>query len=223
MTRGGRPIVHGEDIGGATRRPAQRRVAMKKNVWKYGLLSGLAMAILVAVVVPFEHHTNARWSMAFTYTLMVLSFLIVFVGVKHYRDTECGGSLTFGRALAAGVLMMLISCVCYVAMWEVLNATLEKNFAHEYSAAMVKHAQNSGLQGAALERKIAEAHKFEVMYSNPFYRASMTLLEPLPVGIVMALVTAGILRRKPEDALPRGATSQALENQPRNEQQKTAP
>ena len=185
---------------------------MKKNVWKYGLLSGLALAIPMAVTVPLEHHIGARWSMAVGYTIMVLSFLIVFVGVKHYRDTERGGFITFGRAFAAGALMMLISCICYVAMWEVLSATVEKNFAHDYTASMVKRAQNSGLQGAALEAKIAEAHKFEVMYSNPLYRMSMTLLEPLPVGIVMALVTAGILRRKPEAVLPSAASPQVLEN-----------
>jgi uncharacterized protein DUF4199 len=183
---------------------------MKKDVWKYGLLSGLALAILVAVTVPFEHHTNARWTMAFSYTIMVLSFLIVFVGVKHYRDTECGGSITFGRALAVGMLMMLISCACYVAMWEVLMATVEKNFAHEYTASLVKRAQNSGLQGAALEAKIAEVRKFEAMYSNPLYSAAMTLLEPLPVGMVMALVTAGVLRRKPEDGMPSAASAEAL-------------
>jgi len=78
---------------------------MKKDVGKYGLLSGLALAILVAVTMPFEHHTNACWAMAFGYTIMVLSFLIVFVGVKHYRDTECGGSITFRRPLAVGVLI----------------------------------------------------------------------------------------------------------------------
>ena len=183
---------------------------MKNDVWKFGLLSGLALAVMMAVTVPNEHHIGARWGMAVGYTIMVLSFLIVFVGVKHYRDTECGGSITFGRALAAGGLMMLVSCICYVAMWEVLNATVEKNFAHEYAAGMVKRAQSSGLQGTALEAKIAEARKFEAMYSNPLYRASMTLLEPLPVGIVMALVSAGMLRRKPEDAMPRTANPQAL-------------
>lgn len=183
---------------------------MKKDVWKYGLLSGLALAVTMGITVPFEHRMNARWSMAVGYTLMVLSFLIVFVGVKQYRDTERGGFITFGRALAAGVLMMLISCVCYVAMWEVLTATVEKNFAHDYTASMVKRAQDSGLQGAALEAKIAEAHKFEVSYSNPLYRMSMTLLEPLPVGIVMALVTAGILRRKPGHGVPDTVTSKAL-------------
>jgi hypothetical protein len=212
MTRGDRQIVHGVDIRGAPKSPAHRRVAMKKDVWKYGLLSGLALAILLAVTVPFEHHTSARWGMAVGYTIMVLSFLIVFVGVKHYRDTGCGGSITFGRALAAGVLMMLIFCACYVAMWEALMATVEKNFAHEYTASLMKRAQNSGLQGAALEAKIAEIRKFEAMYSNPLYSAAITLLEPLPVGIVMALVAAGILRRKPEDGMPSVASPEALEN-----------
>jgi hypothetical protein len=67
---------------------------------------------------------------------------------------------------------------------------------------MVQRAQKSGLQGPALEAKVAEAHNFEVMYANPLYRMPMTLLEPLPVGLVMALVTAGVLRRKPESGLP---------------------
>ena len=182
---------------------------MKKDVLKYGLLSGLVLAIAMGITVPLEHHIKASYGMAVGYTIMVLSFLIVFVGVKHYRDTVCGGSITFGHAFATGALMMLISCSCYVVMWEALNATVEKNFAHDYAASMVKHAQDSGLQGAALEAKITAAHKFEVMYSNPLYRMAMTLLEPLPVGLVMALVTAGILRRKPEVGVPDAASPEA--------------
>jgi hypothetical protein len=185
---------------------------MKKDVLKYGLLSGLVLATLGAATVPFEHrlHISTSLAMAVGYTVMVLSFLIVFVGVKHYRDTELAGYITFGRAFATGALMMLITCACYVAVWEVLYATVEKNFAHDYAAGMVKHAQDSGLQGAALEAKIAAAHNFEVMYSNPLYRMSMTLLEPLPVGIVMALVSAGILRRKPEDGTRSATSPEAL-------------
>lgn len=185
---------------------------MKKEVWKYGLLSGLALAAPMAFAGPLEHRIGARWSMVFGYTIMVLSFLIIFVGVKHYRDTECRGFISFGRAFGVGVLMMLISCACYVAMWEGLVATVEKHFAHDYAAGMVKHAQSSGLKGPALDAKIAEAHSFEVMYSNPLYRMAMTLLEPLPVDIVMALVTAGILRRKPQSALPSTATREPLTN-----------
>ena len=182
---------------------------MKTAVWKYGLLSGLLLAVLLALTVPFEHHTSARFGMAVGYTVMVLSFLIVFVGVKRYRDVECGGTISFGRAFWVGVLMMLISCVCYVAMWEVLVATVEKNFAHDYTASMIRRAQNSGLQGAALEARIAEIRKFEVTYSNPVYRMGMTLLEPLPVGIVMALVTAGVLRRRRDGGATGVASAEA--------------
>ena len=119
-----------------------------------GLLSGLALAIPMGIAVPFEHHIGARWGMVVGYTIMVLSFLVIFVGVKHYRDNECGGVIyVWTGAGSAGTLMMLISCVCYVAMWEALVATVEKNFAHDYTVAMVKRAQDSGLQGAALERE----------------------------------------------------------------------
>ncbi len=183
---------------------------MKRDVLKYGLLSGLAIALCLALTVPFQKHTSASWSMVVTYTTMVLSFLIVFVGVKHYRDTDRNGSITFGRALAVGTLMMLLSCACYVAMWEVLLLTVEKNFAHDYTASLVHQAQQSGLQGAALDRRIADARKFETTYNNPLYSAAITLLEPLPVGLIMALVTAGILRRKPRDGPETTATSQAL-------------
>ena len=193
-------------------RPAHERVIMRNQVLKYGLLSGLALAITMAATVPFMHRIPAGSAMAISYTLMVLSFLIVFVGIKHYRDTECGGSITFGRAFAAGALMMLLACACYVAMWEVLSATVEKHFAQDYAAIMVKHARSSGLQGAALDAKIAEAHHFEIQYANPLYRMSMTLLEPLPVGLVMALVSAGMLRRKSVDGLRGAASSEALAN-----------
>ncbi len=185
---------------------------MKKNVWKYGLLSGFALAVSMGVTVPLEHRIHASYAMAVGYTIMVLSFLIVFTGVKHYRDTERDGSISFGRAFAAGALMMLISCACYVLMWEALTATIEKNFARDYAAGMVERAQSSGLQGVALDAKVTEAHHFETMYANPLYRMSMTLLEPLPVGIVMALVTAGILRRKPEDAIPSATSREPLTN-----------
>ena len=187
---------------------------MKRDVWKYGLLSGLALALMEAATVPFEHrhHTSSIAAMAAGYTTMVLSLLIVFVGVKHYRDTECDGSISFRRAFAVGALMMLLTCACYALSWEVLVATTEKNFAHAYAAGMVQQAENSGLRGAALEAKVAQARRFEVMYANPIYRMSTTLLEPLPVGIVMALVTAGILRRKPEDGVRGAASSEVLAN-----------
>lgn len=209
MTPTHRGVSQAENVA-VPEQPCPGESSMSKAVSKYGLLSGVVLAALLALTVPFEHQTSARWGMVVGYTIMVLSFLIVFVGVKHFRDVDCGGRIGFGQAFGAGMLMMLISCLCYVAMWEILVATVEKDFAHQYALSMEKHAQNSGLQGAALDAKMAEIRRFEAAYSNPIYRMGMTLIEPLPVGIVMALVTAGVLRRRPDEKAPDGASVETV-------------
>jgi hypothetical protein len=38
--------------------------------------------------------------------------------------------------------------------------------------------------------------KLAVMYRNPAINAAMTLAEPLPVGLIIALVSAGVLSRR---------------------------
>ena len=43
---------------------------------------------------------------------------------------------------------------------------------------------------------MAEMKKFAEMYRNPLINSAITFLEPLPVGLVIALVSAGILRRR---------------------------
>lgn len=178
---------------------------MKNHILKYGLLSGLALGVALLCLVPFMNCSTGSagiWSMLLTYTIMILCFLIVFVGVKHYRDHDLGGFIGFGRALGVGLLMGLVTCLCYTAVWEVLLLTVEKNFAHNYAAAMIQGAEKAGKTGAALDKVVADAHAFEASYANPLYSAATTMLEPLPVLIVMPLVTAGILRRKPGPNTP---------------------
>jgi hypothetical protein len=46
--------------------------------------------------------------------------------------------------------------------------------------------------------------KFAELYSNPAVNIAITFLEPLPVALVMALVSAGVLSRRREDELEIG-------------------
>ena len=39
------------------------------------------------------------------YTSMVLAFLLIFFGVRSYRDNVAGGTVRFGRAFAVGALI----------------------------------------------------------------------------------------------------------------------
>ena len=59
---------------------------------------------------------------------MVLAFLLIYFGVRSYRDNVAGGRVGFGRALAVGVLITTLASVCYVATWEVLYFNFEHDF-----------------------------------------------------------------------------------------------
>ena len=104
--------------------------------------------------------------------------------------------MSFSRAFAIGGLIVVVASVCYVATWEVIYFKLWPDFAKKYAAYTIEKAKQSGESQAAIDKTVAEMQKFTEVYQNPLYNAAITFLEPLPVGLVIALVSAGVLRRK---------------------------
>jgi hypothetical protein len=137
------------------------------------------------------------------YTTMVLAFLLVFVGVRSYRDNVAGGTVTFGKAVAVGALIVAVSSVCYTATWQVIYyGGLAPEFQKVFHAQMIERAKEKGGTPEAIEARIAEANRFVEQYRNPAVNVAFTFIEPLPVGLVVVLVTAGIVCRKRRDDEP---------------------
>lgn len=174
---------------------------MRQIVLKYGFLAGgiLSGLMVLTIVVPtlfgIEHGAGVA-GMVIGYTTMLLSFLFIHFGIRSYRDTVLGGSVRFWPAARVGLLIALIGAICYSATWQVVYPIFLPDFAEKYGAAAVKQAEERGASPAELEKTKAEMAKFAVMYKNPVYNFGMTLLEPAPVGILIALVSAGLLSRK---------------------------
>jgi hypothetical protein len=169
---------------------------MKKTVWTFGLISGAILSAMMLLTIPFMDRIGFDRGMVIGYTTMVLAFLLVFFGVRSYRNDVAGGSVGFGRALAVGSLIALIASVCYVVTWEIYFFNFAPDFMEKMQAHMLEKAVASGESPAAIQARIAEMERFGEMYRNPAINAAITLLEPLPVGLVFALVSAGILSRK---------------------------
>jgi hypothetical protein len=148
---------------------------------------------------PFLDNIGFAKGAVVGYTGIVLAFLLVYFGVRSYRDTVNGGSITYWRGAAVGVLIAVISSICYTATWEVISYKFEPNFAQKYADNAVKAARADGKSDADVAKVRADMQQFVENYKNPFYNGAMTFIEPFPVGLVIALVSAGILRRK-EDA-----------------------
>ena len=172
---------------------------MRKTILTYGLFSGGALSAMMAATVPFMDRLGSLGAVV-GYTTMVLAFLLVYFGVRSYRDSMAGGVISFGRAFRVGLGIAGIACCCYVATWEVIYYGLVPDFGEKYAAQVMNRARASGASEAELARQQAELDRFVVMYRNPLANIAFTFLEPLPVGVLMTLLSAGMLRRRPPES-----------------------
>jgi uncharacterized protein YacL len=169
---------------------------MRKTVLTFGLIAGLIISVLMDSSLFLAKYIGSGHSMLLGYTIMVASFLLVYFGVRSYRDNTLEGQISFGRAFTCGLLITLITCVCYVATWEVLYFNFMPHFMDSYFAAQIHKVQASSLDPATIATKVAEIQHSQQLYQNPFVNMAYTFIEPLPVGLLITLISAAVLRRK---------------------------
>jgi uncharacterized protein DUF4199 len=182
---------------------------MKKIVLRFGLASGVILVAMTAVMLPlcmrgvidFDH------SEIIGYSAMVLSFLLVFFGVKSYRDNVAAGAIGFGKAFGVGLLITLIACAMYVIAWEIAYYNFFPDFLDQYNAHVMEKMRAAGESEAAIRETAAQMAGMAKLYANPLFNAGITFMEVFPVGLIMTLVSAAILRRKPRQDAPAAAVA----------------
>ena len=172
---------------------------MKRIVLKYGLASGALVATLMSASVGMymSGRLESGGSELLGYSTMVLAFLLVFFGIRAYREETGGGAIGFGRAFKVGILITLVTCAVYVLVWQIVYYGFFPNFMDDYQARALAQMRAAGEAEAAIAATQQEMAQFAELYANPLVNIGITFLEIFPVGLVMTLVSAGILRRKP--------------------------
>ncbi len=168
---------------------------MTRVVLIFGLLAGAVLSVMMLVQAAFIDEIGFDRGEIIGYTTMVLAFLMVFFGIRSYRDSIYGGTITFWQAVRIGLLITLVASVCYVTTWEVIYYWFAPDFVEKYGAYMVEQARQAGATEQELAAKTAEMARFREMYKNPLINAGITLIEVFPVGLVVTLISAAILRR----------------------------
>jgi hypothetical protein len=171
---------------------------MRRTIVVFGLISGAVISLLMAVTMLFADRIGFDRGYFVGYTTIVLSMLLVYFGIRSYRDNVCQGQITFGKAFLVGISIAVISCVCYVATWEILYYNFMPDFMDKYGAYMVAKMQAQHASAAAIQEKLVELRKYKAVYDNPLTNAAMTFIEPFPVGLLMTLISAALLGKKPQ-------------------------
>jgi hypothetical protein len=157
-----------------------------------GIAGAIAISALCgSMAFDIPSHHDSLW---FGYLVMLVALSLIFVGVKRYRDVECGGVIRFGRAFALGVGIAAVAAVIYALGWEIYQATSGVDFMADYSRSVIDGMRESGASQAAILAKTAELGSLAESYRNPLFRLPMTFIEIFPVGLLVALVSAALLR-----------------------------
>ena len=168
---------------------------MKKTVLTFGFLSGAVAAALMFATIPFVEQIGFDRMLVLGYTTIVISFLFVYFGMRSYRDNVLGGTMTFGKGFNAGILITLISCVCYVVAWLVIYYTVMPDFGERYGAYLLADLQAKGASQAEVDALVKSSADMSAMLANPLINAALTFTEPFPVGLLITLISAAILKK----------------------------
>ena len=149
---------------------------------KYALVYGLipGTIIILTMIIGFELADQDSFvrTLWYGYLLMLVVLTFIFVGMKRYRDIECGGVVRFGRAFLVGLGMAAFAGLAYVAIFEIYLAVTDNRLLDDMIA------------GAAQ----AEQADLRSMLLDPWRRVPLVFLEIFPVGLLVALVSALLLR-----------------------------
>lgn len=175
---------------------------MQKHTLIYG---GIAGAILIvfffisqSLVMKADGSFDMKTGELVGYLSMIVSLSMIFFGIRSYRDNHLGGAITFGKAFQVGLFITLIASVIYVVGWMIYYSTSEtmRNFPELYLQHMLEELKESGKSAAEIAKQEAELRKNMDMYKKPVIMIVITFLEIFPVGVIIDLISASLLRKK---------------------------
>ena len=168
---------------------------MKQVIVRYGVIAGLIVGIpMIVYMTSIPEHAPTAPSMVLTYVVMLIALSMVFVGIKQYRDRALGGVIKFMPAFIVGLGISAVAGVFYAVAWEISMVFMKFDFAQFYANSMVEQARTRGADAQGVAAAATQAAEFTRLYANPLFRVPMTFLEIFPVGILVSLISAAVLR-----------------------------
>lgn len=170
---------------------------MNKIVWVYGITAALIITLVSSLLLwsagDDASHSQSAW---LGYVVMVVAFSVVFIAIKQHREQNLGGVISFATAFKLGVFVTLVTSICYVLVWDVYYHTAGADYMSNYLTSYLEHLKQEGASESEIQSSRQEITAFTVQYAKFYFRWFITLLEIMPVGLVVALVASWLLKTK---------------------------
>lgn len=167
---------------------------MSRTIIALGLIAGLIIVVPMFTLLVISDPGSLGHSEIVGFSFMFLGFSLIFVGVKRFRDRVLGGVIRFLPALLLGLGISAVATLVYIVSWEITLALTNYAFLETYPAQAIEAARAKGKSAAEVAKLAADMQSMMTWYRNPLLRMPMTAVEIFPVGLLVSLVAAGLLR-----------------------------
>lgn len=165
---------------------------MKSIILKNGIFGGIIVSlVMISMTLYMKTYPDCEPSAIIGFGSMLLAFIFVILGIKQQRETNNDGSITFGKAFLTGLSISLVISTIYVLVWLIIYYNFFPDFMEQYSNMVLKNTSPEELAA-----KTAEMNQMKEWYKNPIMVILLTLMEVFPIGIVVSLIGALVLKKK---------------------------
>jgi hypothetical protein len=164
---------------------------MKYNIIKNGILGGIIVSIvMICMTYYMKVNPDNEPNTIIGFASILLAFIFVILGIKKERESN-KDSITFVKALLTGWYISLVISTIYVLVWLIIYYNFFPDFMEQYSAMVLKNTK-----AEELAAKTTEMNQMAAWYKNPVMIILLTYMEILPIGIVVSLIGALVLKKK---------------------------
>jgi hypothetical protein len=170
---------------------------MLTRIISYGLIGAVIVGTLMytgSLGWASGDHQPTSSGVIVGYATQLIALIFVFLGVKAHRDNALGGVIKFLPAFGIGLAISAIASLGWVISWEFVLAMTNFDVGAMMKDQMLSEATARGAPEAEIQKITADAAAFSEMYKNPLFRWPMSFIEMFPVGVLVSLISAAVLR-----------------------------
>ncbi len=168
---------------------------MKKTVIRYGTYGAISICVLFLLSWTLLSELPLGTQEVLGYASMIVSLGFVFFGIKHFRDHENDGKVSFKKALTIGILISLITALVFGILDVIYTEVLNPDFMDTYYEQTAKNLEET-LSAEEFQVKLAELESQKEMFGNPIFTFLLMAMTVFVIGFIMSLISSLILQRK---------------------------
>lgn len=168
---------------------------MKKTVFKYGLYGSVTISILFLSSWFLGDGLDFSTQEIIGYASMIVSLSFVYFGIKHFRDYENIGNISFKKGLLIGVLISLLTALTFGMLDVIYIKFINPDFLTEYYDVAIENMRET-LSNEEFKVKLAEMESEKELFSSTFMSFFIMAMTVFIIGFIVSLLSALLLQRK---------------------------